>query len=232
MISCLTGIFALVLEANPKISWRDLQHLIANTSRQTDPTDSDWQTNGAGYHVNHKYGFGLLDATAMVAMATSEGWKTAKKQRICKTFQRLLPNKVIPRFGNLTLTINSTGCIGLRTCVTKLEHVRVYVRVLHPRRGSLKITLVSPSGTRSELLEPRFGDFSSSGLHWSFMTAFSWGESPVGQWTLTVSDTRGYDGVMKRWSLRFYGICDRKRDRKRGKKRDHNRSINVRRPGR
>ncbi|XP_056457987.1 neuroendocrine convertase 1-like [Gadus chalcogrammus] len=48
------GILALVLEANPELTWRDLQHLIARTARIPDPSEPGWMINGAGYHVHHR----------------------------------------------------------------------------------------------------------------------------------------------------------------------------------
>ena len=86
---------ALMLQANGALGWRDVPFILASTARKigtpplstssssspslskdvshsfTDPTDSDWVTNAAGYHVNHKYGFGLVDATAAVLASQS-----------------------------------------------------------------------------------------------------------------------------------------------------------------
>lgn len=47
-----------MLQANPDLTWRDVQNILVNTAKITDPTDSDWKTNGAGHFINHKYGFG------------------------------------------------------------------------------------------------------------------------------------------------------------------------------
>lgn len=202
------GIFALVLQANPKLSWRDLQHLIVNTSRKTDRLDNDWQKNGAGHHVNHKYGFGVLDTTALVEAATAQKWRTAAEQHICRE-QELTGDMRIPARGTVTSTINSTGCCGKVNCVTKLEHVRVYITLAHTSRGSLRIILTSPAGTRSELLSPRERDYSSDGFqNWPFMTVFSWGENPAGVWKLQVTDTKGVEGKFKKWSIRLYGTCE------------------------
>lgn len=202
------GIFALVLEANPKLSWRDLQHLIVNTSRTTDRSEKDWQKNGAGHHVNHKYGFGVLDTDALVKAATSPNWKTATDQHICRE-KELTGDMRIPARGTLTTTIFSSGCSGKTNCVTKLEHVRVYITLSHATRGSLRIVLISPAGTRSELLAPRDRDYSSDGFqNWPFMTVFSWDENPNGIWRLEVTDTKGVEGNLRKWSIRFYGTCE------------------------
>lgn len=198
----------MVLEANPKLSWRDLQHLVVNTSKMTDRQDKGWQKNGAGHHVNHKYGFGVLDTAALVAAATSSKWQTASEQHICRE-QDHTDNKKIPARGTLTSSIVSTGCVGKTNCVMKLEHVRVYVTLSHKTRGSLRIVLTSPAGTRSELLAPRDRDYSSHGFqNWPFMTVFSWGENPVGTWKIEVSDTKGVEGEFKKWSIRLYGTCE------------------------
>ena len=46
-----------------------LTAILVTTSSLTDGADSDWQENGAGYYVNHKYGFGLLNISAAVERA-------------------------------------------------------------------------------------------------------------------------------------------------------------------
>ena len=38
------GIFALVLEANPDLTWRDMQHLVVHTARKNDPDGLSWKT--------------------------------------------------------------------------------------------------------------------------------------------------------------------------------------------
>ena len=202
----------MLLEANPKLSWRDLQHLVVNTSRMTDRTDKGWQKNGAGHHVNHKYGFGVLDTAALVTAATSPNWKTAAEHHMCREHDHT-DNLKIPARGTLTSSIVSTGCAGKTNCVTKLEHVRVYVTLNHKSRGSLRIVLISPAGTRSELLAPRDRDYSKDGFqNWPFMTVFSWGENPVGTWKIEVTDTKGLMGEFKKWSIRLYGTCEDRRN--------------------
>lgn len=55
-------------------------------------------------------------------------------------------------------------------------------------RGDLSISLESPGGTTSLLLDPRPNDDSTSGLNnWTLMTVHCWGEQPQGLWSLHVS---------------------------------------------
>ena len=42
------GICALALEANPNLTWRDMQHLVVFTSRPDPLHDNGWVTNGIG----------------------------------------------------------------------------------------------------------------------------------------------------------------------------------------
>ena len=66
----VSGVIALMLDANPNLTARDVQHILVRTSpRRSNPGDSGWTNNGAGFHVNHKYGFGGIDAQAAVALA-------------------------------------------------------------------------------------------------------------------------------------------------------------------
>ncbi|MBC7240323.1 MAG: S8 family serine peptidase, partial [Chloroflexi bacterium] len=69
----VSGVIALMLQANPNLSYRDIEYILAQTARQVDPTDPDWTVNAAGYHINHKYGFGAIDAAAAVQAA--KNWK-------------------------------------------------------------------------------------------------------------------------------------------------------------
>lgn len=50
----VSGVIALMLEANPSLTWRDVQGLLATTSQKTDPTDVSWTTNAAGLHHSRK----------------------------------------------------------------------------------------------------------------------------------------------------------------------------------
>ena len=42
---------------------------------------TEFETNGAGFAVSHVFGFGLLDAYALVSIAKS--WRTVPAQKIC-----------------------------------------------------------------------------------------------------------------------------------------------------
>ena len=103
------------------------------------------------------------------------------------------------------------GCVNDdQTRIERLEHVQVSISVEHHRRGDIQISLISPSGTRSELLSPRSNDDSRESIHFTFMTVHSWMERPHGVWTLEVHNKPGSSGrrmtaSLVQWSLRLYG---------------------------
>jgi len=76
------GVFALVLESNPNLGYRDMMHLIARTSRVPNIEDTEgWIINGADYHVNEKFGFGVLDVAQLIQEA--QKWKNVPPREKC-----------------------------------------------------------------------------------------------------------------------------------------------------
>jgi hypothetical protein len=73
--------WTLCIEANPNLTWRDVRYILAMSAEKIDDTDPDWTTNGAGYPVNHKYGFGRINAKGAVALADAETWRTVGPER-------------------------------------------------------------------------------------------------------------------------------------------------------
>ena len=67
----ISGLAALILSANPNLTWRDVQQVLILSARHFDLADPDLQTNGAGFLVSHNVGFGVPDAGRAVALARS-----------------------------------------------------------------------------------------------------------------------------------------------------------------
>ena len=77
------GVYALALEANKNLTWRDVQHLTAWTSTPIPIRDNPgWKRNSAGLIFNSRFGFGLMNAKAMVEAALA--WQTVPRKSICK----------------------------------------------------------------------------------------------------------------------------------------------------
>uniref|UniRef100_A0A665V413 Furin (paired basic amino acid cleaving enzyme) b n=1 Tax=Echeneis naucrates TaxID=173247 RepID=A0A665V413_ECHNA len=198
------GIIALALEANMNLTWRDMQHLVVRTSRPGHLSAGDWKTNGVGRRVSHSYGYGLLDAGTMVALA--QNWTTVGPQHQCVHTMLGEPRDI----GNkLVFSKSIDACWGRPEYVNSLEHVQARLTLTHNQRGKLAIHLISPLGTQSTLLFPRPNDFSSEGFNdWAFMTTHSWDEDPQGDWTLEIENVAANEhdyGVLSQFTLILWG---------------------------
>ena len=194
----VSGIVALMLEANPNLSWRDVQQVLMETAEKNDPGDSDWQTNGSGYHVNHKYGFGRIDAEAAVNAATL--WKN------------VAPELTREVSSNPHLSIPDNDSTGVTDTIfipddIRIEFVEIYFSAPnHPYWGDLEVILKSPAGTESVLAEKHNSGGTARYDNWRFGSARHFGESSPGYWTLTVKDLWQSDmGTFESWRLKIYG---------------------------
>ncbi|XP_071281342.1 neuroendocrine convertase 2 isoform X4 [Agelaius tricolor] len=202
------GVFALALEANLHLTWRDMQHLTVLTSKRNQLHDEvhRWRRNGVGLEFNHLFGYGVLDAGAMVKMA--KDWKTVPERFHCVGGSIQEPEK-IPPSGKLFLTLTTDACEGKENFVRYLEHVQAVITVNSTRRGDLNINMTSPMGTKSILLSrrPRDDDSKVGFDKWPFMTTHTWGEDPRGTWALEIGfvGSQPQRGVLKEWTLMLHG---------------------------
>lgn len=202
------GIVALILEANPDLTWRDVQYITLMTSRPEPMTDGEWVTNALGRKVSLRYGYGLMDASAMVDLALQ--WRNVPEKHIC-----LVPssddNESLTGERHVT-TVTTDGCQGQATEVQFLEHVQCQVTLHFAPRGALAIHLTSPQGTRSTVLPRRPNDMSAQGFtDWPLLSVHFWGEDPRGDWTLEIENSGNpYNrelngGNLVSWSLVLHG---------------------------
>ncbi|KAI6174897.1 Peptidase S8 S53 and Proprotein convertase domain containing protein [Aphelenchoides bicaudatus] len=201
----VAGIAALTLEANPRLTWRDMQHIVVRTSNPAGLKAGDWKTNGVGRNVSHSFGYGLLNAGAMLARV----WRTVPAQRACRASYPA-PYKTIPNANRLHLQMFTTACAGdSQNEVKYLEHVQAIITLNALKRGDVQVYLISPSGTRSTLLAKRVRDTSRTGFRdWAFMTTHCWGEQATGTWTLEVDNDGWDDAELLKWDLVLYGTSD------------------------
>src|ERR1044072_5874300 len=85
----VSGVIAMMLEANPELGYRDVQEILAMSARGIDAAAPGWSTNGAtnwnggGHNVSHDFGFGLVDAHAAVRLAdTGEMQDTSDQESV------------------------------------------------------------------------------------------------------------------------------------------------------
>jgi subtilisin family serine protease len=205
----VSGIMALGVQANANLDLRMARHLLAQTSVKIDPTQADWITNGAGYHFNKNYGFGLIDADAFTQKAT-EVQSMSAAELFGPNGATVLQNKV---FGANARTISETISINKADGLFQMEYVQVklslsgfqtegeaYKNGIGACLGDISGTLTSAAGTRYQLFandrnltganaENRFGGNDLSGtLEWTFTSYAYFGEEINGNWILELGN--------------------------------------------
>lgn len=75
-----------------------MQYLVVLTSR-SGPLEKEagWIVNGVRRKVSHKFGYGLMDAGALVTLA--EKWTTVPPQHICKSQEVIEDRPINPAYG-------------------------------------------------------------------------------------------------------------------------------------
>jgi subtilisin family serine protease len=217
----VSGVIALMLEANPMLTWRDVKHILASTAQQIDASrpalmvtlpnpsaasytaEPAWTTNAAGFHFHNWYGFGMVDANAAVTAAasysTNLGTLTDTGFIASAAASQPIPDN--------SATGASSAIKVPANPVHFVEAVQITVSVAHNAVGDLGIELVSPQGTRSVLKNIRDGFGTSDNLDGMVLLSNAfYGEDPKGTWVMTVVDGGALGtGTLKGWSIRIYG---------------------------
>lgn len=216
----VSGVVALMLNANPELTWRDVRLILAQTARRNDPADPGWTTD-FGLHFNPKYGFGAVDAAAAVTSARTwtsiDGGSALMKK--CGPYDRnFSPALEIP--DNAATPV--TNSIDASACgITQIEFVEVRFKATHPYAGDLRVELISPNSLVSLLANDRVcnldgdntadscGSYDDPALPasgWQFGSVRHMQEPAAGSWTLRVTDMQPQDkGTWLSWGLTIWG---------------------------
>jgi Ca2+-binding RTX toxin-like protein len=204
----VSGIVALMLEANPNLGWRDVQNILALTARHvgsdmgaapTGPERFRWSYNqadnwnGGGMHFSNDYGYGLVDARAAVRLAeswtlqsTSVNERTGVASRSFTTPVNITEMNTVPN--QFTLRINDA---------ISTESISLFLEMNHSRMSDLRIEVRSPEGTWSTLTD-RTGlggaDFGVT-TGWTFTSNAFRGERAQGDWLVRVWDMADSGGT-------------------------------------
>lgn len=214
----VSGVVALMLEANPGLGWRDVHNILALSARHTGsalgsgPSGNElygWTIansgnwNGGGTEFNPNYGFGHVDALAAVGMADvwtlihGAAQTSANEQHVsaASAFGVLIPD-----LGTAYAQLNVAQNIIVET-------VMVTVSVTHSFSGDLKLSLLAPDGTQFVLMED-YGNTPnmSTGFTWTFSVKGARGMDSAGLWQLMVQDQVAGDiGTIDGFSVDIYG---------------------------
>ncbi len=198
------------------------------------PAIDRWQTNAAGYHFHLNYGLGRANVAAAVELATSDDdldELALPPLKISDWVTQSLTSKLeIP---DASLDGAETE-LEIEMDDLVIEAVQLKLDIDHSRLTDLAIELISPSGTRSVMLTPRTGLYEQTFTkaegfkNQLLLSTHFYGEEAEGDWKLRVVDTgntgdgdwllysngnfvkqsmanNAVPGVIKNWSLRFFG---------------------------
>ncbi|MEH6417161.1 S8 family serine peptidase [Pseudomonas sp. CGJS7] len=201
----VSGVAALMLQVNPKLTFRDVKYILATTARQIDPQQAavsnaqgtllsaGWTVNAAGRPFSNWYGFGLVDAT--MAVTRAGGFKTLGPL-IDSGWQRAALAAAQPA-GNVAAPARAT--IRIAGGAARVEAVQIGFDT-NARAGvnfplvatNVRIVLISPSGTRAVIIPPGSvpANLNNQTLSTSLVAANAFlDENGNGDWTLEVVDT-------------------------------------------
>ena len=68
-----------LFQANPSLTWRDIQHITVRNCHVANLRATDWRINAMGRNFSHSFGYGIMDASAMVRMAKT--WTVVPEQK-------------------------------------------------------------------------------------------------------------------------------------------------------
>jgi len=170
------GAVSVLLEANPNLTWRDVQHIFARSSYRQPA--KEYRTNSGGRKFGYNSGFGNLDIQSALKLASN--WTTFPQER-----STIGQNRSIVVAGNVTdywITINDDLMV---------ESVNLVLDISIQRRGGVAIEMISPSGTIHNILKPR-PDTDPNYVSWQILARGFWDERSKGVWIVRITRDSSY----------------------------------------
>jgi Ca2+-binding RTX toxin-like protein len=233
----VSGVVALMLQANPQLGWRDIQTILAYSARHVGsdigvapppanpPVSNELNTwkfnkavdwNGGGLHFSRDYGFGLVDAFAAVRLA--ETWNVGSPDAQTNSNEQSATD---PKAPGSTIAPGATETVPFTISnAIRLEDVYLKLNLNFPDVNKVAITLTSPEGTVSEIWKGG-GNYSmvvqgqqqpiALPADWTFASREFFGESANangGNWTLNITNNSMSDATLTSATLTAYGAAD------------------------
>ena len=207
----VSAVSALMLEAQPRLSWRDLRWILASTARPIPGYDQAGVSSAVsslrehGFH--QKIGFGLIDAGAAILMAKSFAGLPAAKRCNYDAQQTppmasssgLNPGEALS-WQQLSIeersgTVSFSFDLPLGTCpVERIESLLLSIATSHQDASGLRLTLVSPAGRGVQFTAPRDCNqppCTNLSRGFQFHTVRFMAEAAYGSWTLQIREESG-----------------------------------------
>jgi Ca2+-binding RTX toxin-like protein len=229
----VSGVVALMLEANENLGWRDVREILATSAALTGSglggaagfevegftSQGSGTWNGGGHAISRDYGYGRVDAFAAVRMAEAwQLWAAVPKTSNAEQIVALsTPDGYAGRLYNLANPLERTSLAVSEHLW--IEHVDVTISFSFPSLNAnvghyIEFSLLAPDGTKftffksTEAIIDDTGIWDASdGMTWTFGIAHALGLDAFGQWTLSVTGTAngGNVGTITDLTLDFYG---------------------------
>ncbi|MEL6640101.1 MAG: S8 family serine peptidase [Pseudomonadota bacterium] len=210
----VSGVIALMYEANPELGYRDVQKLLALSATRDGLTDTvhhgdGWtynaanNFNGGGMHFSDSFGYGMVNAHNAVRLA--ETW----------TDQSTYDNRTsVTVSDNLSHTVDggSTEKTSFSFEVAEdvsIEHVELSLDLRWFYAGDMDIYLISPEGTSVRLVYDFDALSRESVRDFSLTSVATMGESSAGTWTVELinrnPDLDGRSGSLRDFTFTVHG---------------------------
>lgn len=158
----VSGVIALMLQARPELTWRDIPLILARSARQVDTEEGGWSDSVSplGYgnqydrlHYSHQYGFGVVNAASAVQL--SKRWHSvggSESLKKCGPFQASSQSdQEIPEV--MTVTDQWTTATPDTNIVTNPE-LQTFVKTISVLNKRLDYNVAPEKGLRSSIRVP------------------------------------------------------------------------------
>lgn len=187
----VAGVVALVRGANPRLSARDVMHILVRTAAphltNGDPiVNTAFEANGAGLLHDDYVGFGIVNAGRAVELARN--WTNVAARNEYDVTVPIMDSARDISAGQAR-AYAATVFVRDSNVVYDLEHVVLEVDIDFRNcemRALESIKMMSPMGTESRLLS--HNNHLRNKLVWKFSSVKHWGEHPSGTWTFGFSN--------------------------------------------
>lgn len=214
-----SGAVAVIMSANPDLTWRDIRHVLAKTSTKVKADIAaktvtigqgegapeyaaipGWQQNAAGYSFHNFYGFGRVNVSEAVKLAKSYaedlGEYVVTEWQASQELAKTIPDA----------DVNGVSDTQVVADDLVIEAVQIELTADHLRLPDLAVELISPAGTKSVLMTPYNGLVYQGVMDKTnpedLVTGFDatpmlsnafYGESSKGEWTIKLIDVNSGD---------------------------------------
>lgn len=167
----VSGVVALMLQANPNLTWRQVRWILAETSDRNNWSHESWGNSKLGQGYSEIYGYGIPNAEKAVNKALNP--PQLNQQKTCELSAEAIG-------GEYWFYATSCG-------IEKIEFVKLSSRV-NGDLSQVNIAVVSPLGSKSILARShtcRVGCYADE--HWEFGSVRFMNENSSGVWKIQMS---------------------------------------------